>query len=767
MNKIMFDILLLIHKGEQYNVKAFAKKLYKPYSIIEQEYNNLVHGGYISDARVTEKGKEFLDGKKIDNAIILAAGISSRFVPLCYETPKALLSVKGEIMIERQIRQLLDVGITEICIVVGHMKEKFYYLRDKYGVKLIETDTYRSRNNHASVYAAKEHLRNTIITSADLYFNENIFERYAFDAYYCTVYREGDTEERGVNTNQYDKIIKTYYGASDTWVTLGYAYFNERFSNNFIEIMDKEYNRAETLNKFWADIQDEHLQELYMYAKHCDNNIIYEFDSLEELRDFDEEYLDNTGSDLMKKIADQLNTSQRNLRSFKPITKEDLARGITFTFEQKRYICRIAEDHQIIDIKRYDDSIQELVNLTESFETYYDMTLPLCAAENVISPFANMPLSMGFQERYIVGNTYSYEEDNNFIGSTYLLPFYQMISEKCKNIFRAKYSDARTLTGMNCLMMVLTSLSKIGDKILILGAAAGGHASVKPIAERLGLIVDDVPFDYDVQDVDYDKLNQRIRDEEIDYVLLAPSDIIHPFEVEKMDTSKTVLLYDVSQLLGLIGAGVIKNPLDTVDNMVMFGGTHKTFPGPASGLIMTNNESLHKRLETTVNPIYIRHTQMHQKVSLLFALVEFEIFGSAYQRHIVELSNALASELEKCGFSVGKADEMYSHTHEVFIYTDKDMMDRIYQNSLRLGITLNKKHKELFRGYGIRLGVQEIARYGWSVESMKQIAQIILETSKPDVNDNAVYEMMSGLPRKKIQYTFDEATASYFKRFLH
>lgn len=766
MNKIMFDILLLMHKGVEWDVREYARRLYKPYSIIELEYRNLIYDKYIANNFLTEKGKGYLEEHKINNAIILAAGISSRFVPLCFERPKALLEVKGEVMIERQIRQLQESGIHDIIIVVGHMKEKFEYLIEKFNVQLIVTDTYKIRNNHASVYAAKEHLKNTIITSADLYFNENIFQQYAYDAYYCVVYREGTTEERGIKTDAYDKIVDTFYHASDTWVTLGYAFFNKRFSENFLNILEQEYNDPRTLQKFWADIQDEHLPELYMYAKYCDNDIIYEFDSLEELREFDESYRNDAQSPLLRQIAEKLETSEGELKNFRPITKENLARGITFTHAQKRYICRIDANQHILDVLRYDDKIQELVNLTESFVSYYDKTLPLCAAENIISPFANMPLSMGFQERYIVGNTYSYLEQDNFIGSNYLLPFYQMISEQCEKIFRAKYSDARTLTGMNCLMMVLTSLSKIGDNVLILGASAGGHASVKPIAQRLGLHVGEVPFDFDQQDVDYKALNELLQTEKIDFVLLAPSDIIHPFEVEKIDTSRTTLLYDASQLLGLIAAGVVKNPLNEIDNMVMFGGTHKTFPGPACGLIMTNHKGLHERLETSINPIYIRHTQMHQKVSLLFALIEFETFGKAYEEHIVELSNALASELESLGFDVGKTKDRYSYTHEVFLYTSKELMERIYENSIRFGITLNKKHKELFRGYGIRLGTQEIARYGWDVGSMQQVAQVIYEISQSNVDENKVQQLLSGLPQKRIQYTFDDVTKAYFSRFI-
>ena len=85
---------------------------------------------------VTEKGQEFLEPYRVDCAVIMAAGFGSRFVPLSFETPKGLLEVFGEPMVERQIKQLIEAGITDIAIVVGYMKEKFDYLTDKYGVRL-------------------------------------------------------------------------------------------------------------------------------------------------------------------------------------------------------------------------------------------------------------------------------------------------------------------------------------------------------------------------------------------------------------------------------------------------------------------------------------------------------------------------------------------------------------------------------------------------------------------------------------------------------
>ncbi|WP_195635588.1 NTP transferase domain-containing protein [Enterocloster bolteae] len=766
MNKIMFDILMYLNDNTGWDSRAAARKLYKPYSVIDAEFERLNEEGYAKGGIITEKGVQYLERHKVDNAIILAAGVSSRFVPLCFERPKGLLPVNGEVLIERQIRQLHEKGITDITIVVGFMKDKFYYLQEKYGVNIIETGDYRIRNNHASIWAARKKLGNTIITSSDLYFNENIFQSYAYDAFYCSVYKEGATEERGIQTDGYDKILATFYDAADTWVTLGYAYFNRRFTEKFIEILSWEFDKPQTICKFWADIQDEHLSELYMYAKRVDSNVIYEFDCLEELREFDNTYFVDSGSKLMKMIASELNTTEGELSKFAPITKEDLSKGFTFTFQQKKYICKINSELEILEVRRYDDKLQELVNITESFTTYYNRTLPLCAAENVISDFGNMPLSMGFQERYIVGNTYSYLEDNNFIGSTYLLPFYEMISEECREIFNAKYTDARTLTGMNCLMVVLMSLAKIGDSIMILSSQSGGHASVKPICERLGLKVSDVPYDFQNFDLDYEKLNHRLKEGQIDYILLAPSDIISPLEVNRIELGNTVLLYDVSQMLGLIGAGVIENPLAGIKNIVMFGGTHKTFPGPACGLIMTNNDELHAKLETTINPIYIRHTQMHQKVSLLFTLIEFENFGQAYQEHIVTLANELGKNLKELGMDIAMKEGTYSKTHQVFIRTDKNTMNRIFENSLKYGITLNKKNKELFSGSGIRLGTQEIARYNWPVESMKDVAQIIQLISEETVNVRKLMAMLNGLPQKKIQFTFDEGVRRSFGKYL-
>lgn len=96
---------------------------------------------------------------KVNNAIIMAAGTASRFAPLSFEKHKALIEVKGEILIERQIRQLQEAGIKEIIVVTGYMAEQFEYLKKKYGVVLVHNPDYLIRNNNASIYVVREYLK--------------------------------------------------------------------------------------------------------------------------------------------------------------------------------------------------------------------------------------------------------------------------------------------------------------------------------------------------------------------------------------------------------------------------------------------------------------------------------------------------------------------------------------------------------------------------------------------------------------------------------
>ena len=88
----------------------------------------------------------------------MAAGLSSRFAPISYEKAKGCPEVRGEVLIERQIHQLLEAGITDITVVVGYKKEYFFYLEEKYGVKIVVNPDYATRNNNSTLWYVKDQL---------------------------------------------------------------------------------------------------------------------------------------------------------------------------------------------------------------------------------------------------------------------------------------------------------------------------------------------------------------------------------------------------------------------------------------------------------------------------------------------------------------------------------------------------------------------------------------------------------------------------------
>lgn len=274
---------------------------------------------------------------QVDNAVIMAAGLSSRFAPLSYEYPKALLKVKGEILIERQIRQLKAVGIDDITIVVGYKKEQFHYLIDKYQVAIVENPEYSQRNNHSSLYYVRERLANTYICSADNYFTENVFESQVNHAYYSAVFEEGETDEWTIQTDETGLITDVKIGGTDSWVMLGHVFFSNEFSTKFVEILEEIYHLPETADLLWESIYVDHLEELPMYIRKYSQETIFEFDSLDELRAFDKKFINNTGSKILQQIAQELSCEEREIMDAKPMKENDQTIGFEFTVQKHAY----------------------------------------------------------------------------------------------------------------------------------------------------------------------------------------------------------------------------------------------------------------------------------------------------------------------------------------------------------------------------------------------------------------------------------------------
>ena len=243
---------------------------------------------------------------KVDNAIIMAAGTSSRFAPLSYERHKAMTVVKGQVLIELQIEQLQAAGVPEIWIVTGYKAEQFDYLVPKYGVKLIHNPDYLTRNNNGSIWAAREVLGNSYLCSSDNYFVENPFRAEVDHAYYAAEYAEGHTAEWCMTEDAAGNIDSVTVSGEKAWYMLGHTFWSRAFSEKFLEILAAEYELPETAGKLWETIFMAHLDVLKMKIEKYAPGVIYEFDTLDELRDFDESYRTDTRSALLKQAAARL-----------------------------------------------------------------------------------------------------------------------------------------------------------------------------------------------------------------------------------------------------------------------------------------------------------------------------------------------------------------------------------------------------------------------------------------------------------------------------
>lgn len=267
---------------------------------------------------------------RVDNAIIMAAGTASRFAPISYEKPKALITVRGEVLIERQIRQLKEAGIHEIIIVTGYKAEQFEYLRKKLGVTLVHNPEYLTKNNHSSIYAVKDYLKNSYICSSDNYFLQNPFENKVANSFYSCVFAKGKTQEWCISEKN-GWIENVVVGGKDSWVMLGHVFWSESFSEKFISILEEEYNRPETAGKLWETIYIEHIKDLPLAIKKYPDDYIFEFDTLDELREFDLTYWNNSGSNILKKCADELGIEEKDLTQIKAFKdKDNAAAGFSF-----------------------------------------------------------------------------------------------------------------------------------------------------------------------------------------------------------------------------------------------------------------------------------------------------------------------------------------------------------------------------------------------------------------------------------------------------
>lgn len=342
LTEAQFTILKTIYLRREQTLtqRALAAQTDMSLGKVNQTVSALTEEGLLDGGRITAAGEEALAPYRVKNAVIMAAGMSTRFAPLSYERPKALLRVKGELLIEREIRQLQEAGIRDITLVVGYMKEKMFYLAEKFGVDIVVNPDYYRYNNTSTLMLVADRLENTYICSSDNYFTENPFEPFVYRAYYAAVYADGETEEYCLKCNRKGRITGVTVGGHDAWYMLGHVYFDRTFSSRFVQILRAEYGQAVTREHLWEDLYIRYIGELEMYIRRYDAEQIKEFDSLDELRTFDDKYISNSDSAIFRNICKVLGCEEDEIRDIHPIKSGMTNLSFCFACRGEKYVYR-------------------------------------------------------------------------------------------------------------------------------------------------------------------------------------------------------------------------------------------------------------------------------------------------------------------------------------------------------------------------------------------------------------------------------------------
>lgn len=342
MTRNEFTLLYDIKKHGILSVRKMKDTTGLSTGYISQTLKSFSEKNYIDNEGITSKGEEALLPYKVDNAIIMAAGMSTRFVPLSLEKPKGLLQVKDEVLIERQIKQLHSAGIEEIVIVLGYKKEAFFYLEEKYeGIKIVINPEYNIKNNTHTLYLAQRFIKNTYICSSDNYFAENPFEEYVYQAYYAAQHVTEKTSEWYMFPDSKGNIAKVVIGGEEGDIMLGHVYWDREFSSAMLGIINADHEIGRYNDQLWEQVLTDNLKKLPpMEIKVYPKDTIFEFDSLDELRTFDTNYISHTHSSIMKNIEKVLDCSESDIKGFKTIKEGITNTSFSFEVKGKRYVYR-------------------------------------------------------------------------------------------------------------------------------------------------------------------------------------------------------------------------------------------------------------------------------------------------------------------------------------------------------------------------------------------------------------------------------------------
>ena len=337
MNNLKQDILNNLIKEPFINQRILAAQTGYSLGIVNRSIKELISEGYLDEEiRPTEKALREAKEKAPKNAIILAAGFGMRMVPINTETPKGLLEIKGERLIERTIRQLHEVGITEIYVVVGFMKEQYEYLIDEYGVDLIVAPDYATKNNLHSLKTAADHLSNSYIIPCDIWCEKNPYSRNELYSWYMVSDLVDDDSTVRVNRKQELVVQKEQAGGN---AMIGICYLLEAEAEIVRERLEELGRDSRYDGAFWEETLYQK-DRMIVTARVVHAADAVEINTYEQLREIDSDS-SQLQNDAIQVICQALGARPDEVTNITLLKKGMTNRSFLFSCKDKKYIMRI------------------------------------------------------------------------------------------------------------------------------------------------------------------------------------------------------------------------------------------------------------------------------------------------------------------------------------------------------------------------------------------------------------------------------------------
>ena len=409
--------------------------------------------------------------------------------------------------------------------------------------------------------------------------------------------------------------------------------------------------------------------------------------------------------------------------------------------------------------------------VTDSGTLYRD-GLGMIASENIVSPMVQKIVSSDLHGRYAEGLPYKryYQGCGNFD------TIEELGINLAKKLFNVPFANIQSTSGTVSNIAALKALSKPGDDITAVSTADGGHIS----HARMGAVglrdlnLSTYPWDEERMEPDIDASAKLIRDVAPKVALFGQSVFLFPTPLKELaDAAHEVgstVMYDGAHVLGLIAGGCFQDPLHEGAD-IMTGSSHKTFPGPQGGFILSSSEDekFQRKLNNAVFPGTCSSYHLHHVAGKVVALSEFIEYGEDLSKNTVANAQAFASALAAEGFDVLAESRGYTASHQVLTRhgeldsgAGSKAADLLEQAGIITNMNMLPGDTKAMSPSGLRLGVQELTRVGMSTDEMQDVARfyarVLLENEDPSTVKNDVRDFKSNY--QVIRYCFNEENLS-------